>query len=118
MVELRSIPNIKSYDNHAEALRFLLGGIGTGNISLNARGELCDFEIFNRQSKGLKLPYSFFALWYSLPSGESDALVLEAKPQGLCDAPMGVAPSLVPGLPRFDSSCFSSAFSCWGHSSP
>ena len=110
MVELRSIPNIKSYDNHAEALRFLLGGIGTGNISLNARGELCDFEIFNRQSKGLKLPYSFFALWYSLPSGESDALVLEAKPQGLCDAPMGVAPSLVPGLPRFDSSCFSSAY--------
>ncbi len=110
MVELRSIPNIKSYDNHAEALRFLLGGIGTGNISLNARGELCDFEIFNRQSKGLKLPYSFFTLWYSLPSGESDALVLEAKPQGLCDAPMGVAPSLVPGLPRFDSSCFSSAY--------
>ena len=59
MVELRSIPNIKSYDNHAEALRFLLGGIGTGNISLNARGELCDFEILTVKARGLKLPYSF-----------------------------------------------------------
>ena len=91
MVELRSIPNIKSYDNHAEALRFLLGGIGTGNISLNARGELCDFEIFNRQSKGLKLPYSFFALWYSLPSGESDALVLEQSRKDCATLPWGGA---------------------------
>lgn len=110
MIELKNIPNIKSYDSKADALRFLLGGIGTGNISLTAKGELCDFEIFNRQSKGLKLPYSFFSLWYSFPSGEQDAIVLEAKPEGLCDAPMGVAPGLVPGLPRFDSSRFSSAY--------
>ena len=48
MIELKNIPNIKSYDSKADALRFLLGGIGTGNISLTAKGELCDFEIFNR----------------------------------------------------------------------
>ena len=51
MVELRSIPNIKSYDNHAEALRFLLGGIGTGNISLNARGELCDLRFLTVKAR-------------------------------------------------------------------
>lgn len=111
MVELRSIPNIKSYDNHAEALRFLLGGIGTGNISLNARGELCDFEIFNRQSKGLKLPIPF-ALWYSLPSGESDALVLEAKPQGLCDAPMGWRPAWCPDFPGLIPAAFPAPILC------
>ena len=60
MIDISSIPNVKSYTDQANALRFLLGGIGTGNISMNARGELCDFEIFNKPNKGVKLPYSFF----------------------------------------------------------
>jgi len=33
-------------------IKFLLGGIGTGSISLEGRGSLTDWEIFNRPSKG------------------------------------------------------------------
>ena len=49
-----------------EALRtvaFPLGGIGTGTVSLGGRGNLQDWEIFNRPGKGKHLPYTFFALW-------------------------------------------------------
>src|SRR5258707_739738 len=42
---------------------FPLGGIGTGTVSLGARGELRDWEIFNRPAKGRTLPYSFVTLW-------------------------------------------------------
>ena len=41
---------------------FLLGGIGTGNVSVGARGELRDWEIFNVPGKGVSLHYSFFAI--------------------------------------------------------
>ena len=41
---------------------FPLGGIGTGNVSLGARGELRDWELENLPDKGRYNPYSFFAL--------------------------------------------------------
>jgi len=47
----------------ANALAFPLGGIGTGTISLGARGNLRDFEIWNEPRKGWILPYTHFALW-------------------------------------------------------
>jgi uncharacterized protein (DUF608 family) len=33
-------------------LAFPLGGIGTGSISLGGRGQLRDWEIYNRPDKG------------------------------------------------------------------
>ena len=42
---------------------FPLGGIGTGTVSLGGRGELRDWEIFNRPAKRRVLPFSFVALW-------------------------------------------------------
>lgn len=50
------------FKSDASEVRFLLGGIGTGNISVNARGKLLDFEIFNWPSKNTKFPLSFFAI--------------------------------------------------------
>lgn len=43
-------------------IKFLLGGIGTGSISLEGRGSLTDWEIFNRPSKGKSLYGNFVAL--------------------------------------------------------
>ncbi len=43
-------------------IRFPLGGIGSGSISLCGNGELCDFEIFNRPNKNTKNGYSHFAI--------------------------------------------------------
>ena len=44
------------------AVAFPLGGIGTGNVSLGARGDLRDWEIFNHPGKGTRLPNTFFAI--------------------------------------------------------
>lgn len=48
-----------SYNGDAGVAKFLLGGIGTGNISVGARGELRDWEIFNWPGKGQFVPFSF-----------------------------------------------------------
>ncbi len=50
------------YTSDAKELAFLLGGIGTGNISVGSRGELKDWEIFNWPGKKTKFPFSFFAI--------------------------------------------------------
>jgi non-lysosomal glucosylceramidase len=43
-------------------IAFPLGGIGIGTVSLGGRGQLRDWEIFNRPGKGVTLPYTFFAI--------------------------------------------------------
>lgn len=50
------------YKRDASEVRFLLGGIGTGNFSVNSRGKFLDWEIFNWPSKNTKFPLSFFAI--------------------------------------------------------
>ncbi|MGW8179391.1 MAG: GH116 family glycosyl-hydrolase, partial [bacterium] len=52
----------RRYGREATEAAFLLGGIGTGNISVGSRGDLRDWEIWNKSAKGQKLPYSFFAI--------------------------------------------------------
>ena len=51
-----------SFSAAHSALAFPLGGIGTGNVSLGARGELRDWEIFNAPAKGKLLPNTFFTI--------------------------------------------------------
>lgn len=46
----------------ARAAAFPLGGIGTGNVSIGARGELRDWELDYRPAKGARLPFSLFAI--------------------------------------------------------
>src|SRR3954453_22968162 len=58
---------------------FPLGGIGTGTVSLGGRGQLRDWEIFNRPGKGKVLPYSFFAIWACPEGGAPVARVLERR---------------------------------------
>jgi non-lysosomal glucosylceramidase len=74
--ELYSKQSQRSFTNDAQEAAFLLGGIGTGNISIGARGELKDWEIFNRPAKGNKVPYSFFSIWAKTDGGKGIAKVL------------------------------------------
>src|SRR5438270_4813363 len=60
-------------------IAFPLGGIGTGTVSLGGRGDLRDWEIFNRPAKGRWLPYTFFALWARPEGGDAVARVLERR---------------------------------------
>lgn len=41
----------KAYSGDAGCVDFLLGGIGTGNVSLGARGNLTTWQIFNQPDR-------------------------------------------------------------------
>src|SRR6266851_8547290 len=60
-------------------IAFPLGGIGTGTVSLGGRGELRDWEIFNRPAKGRSMPFTFFALWAQPADANAIARVLERQ---------------------------------------
>lgn len=84
----------------AERAAFPLGGIGTGNVSLGARGELRDWELENLPDKGRVNPYSFFAI-HAAPEGrESVTRVLEAGVTGRRDLDAGFPFERQAGLPR------------------
>jgi non-lysosomal glucosylceramidase len=83
---------------------FPLGGIGTGAVSLGGRGDLRDWEIFNRPNKGTRLPYTFPVIW---TRGErAIAKVLEAHPQPPYTGSHGLDRMTVLGLPRLDGALF------------
>lgn len=79
---------------------FPLGGIGTGNVSLGARGELRDWELENLPDKGRHNPYSFFAIHAAPRGGPAVTRVLEARFAGRHDADAGYAFDRLAGLPR------------------
>lgn len=84
----------------SERVAFLLGGIGTGNVSLGARGELRDWELENLPDKGRINPYSFFAIHARPAGGGAVARVLEARMTGRHDWDAGYAFDRLAGLPR------------------
>ncbi len=98
---------IRSYDHTAAALAFPLGGIGTGNVSLGARGELRDWEIFNSPAKGATLPLTFFALRCQQADQAPKVRVLEGPLQAPHTPSHGYHPmKSLGGLPRFKGTTF------------
>lgn len=91
-------------------IAFPLGGIGTGTISLGGRGQLRDWEIFNRPDKGNSPEYGFPAIWVQAGKGKPVARVLEARLQPPYEGQDGLAAKNVPGLPRFESATFTGAY--------
>jgi uncharacterized protein (DUF608 family) len=86
-------------------IAFPLGGIGTGTVSLGGRGNLQDWEIFNRPAKGLNLPFTFFAVRVKSDDGYL-AKVLESRLLPSYTSSHGLPNSRVSGLPRLDSASF------------
>jgi non-lysosomal glucosylceramidase len=103
---LRDRKKIRSFEASAGALAFPLGGIGTGNVSLGARGDLRDWEIFNAPAKGNKLPNTFFAIRLQTANQKPIARILEAALQPPFNLSHGYHPSQNGGLPRFANSSF------------
>ncbi|MGN6273833.1 MAG: GH116 family glycosyl-hydrolase [Protaetiibacter sp.] len=83
---------------------FPLGGIGTGNVSLGARGELRDWEFENLPDKGRYNPYSFFAIHADPRGGTPVTRVLEARLNGPHDLDAGYGFDRLAGLPRLSGS--------------
>ena len=102
------LDHLTEYDEGASETAFLLGGIGTGNVSLGARGELKDWELFNTPGKGNTFPYTFFAL-HANNQKEGDgriarSRVLEGPIQPPHNLSHGYDSSRLAGLPRMQHS--------------
>jgi uncharacterized protein (DUF608 family) len=92
-----------------EALReiaFPLGGIGTGCISLGGRGELRDWEIFNRPNQGFRPPFAFAALRAQASDGGVVSRVVESPILPPFSGPGGAAHANAEGLPHMASNTF------------
>lgn len=106
--ELYDMDGVRTYDDTASEVAFLLGGIGTGNISIGSRGELKDWEIFNKPGKGNKLPLTFFSIFTRDGEGKTTAKILESRIKPPYSGPHGYRSGAMDGigelagLPRLD----------------
>lgn len=97
--------DLYSFKSDATELAFLLGGIGTGNVSVGPRGELKDWEIFNWPGKKTKFPFAFFAIW-----AKNDAMpqpvskILESRRHPPFTSSHGYIQHELVNLPRFEDS--------------
>ncbi len=91
-------------------IAFPLGGVAAGSIALGGRGQLRDWEIFNRPNKRWAPDYAFPAIW--IKSGESQpiARVLEASLLPPYEGQDGLGSNNVPGLSRLASAEFTGQF--------
>ena len=102
--QLYSSNKQRTYKGDANQAAFLLGGIGTGNVSVAANGEFRDWEIFNRPGKGVRLPYSFFAIWTTKAGAKPVARILESQLQPPFAEAFGLSHWQLGGLPRMAGS--------------
>ena len=89
---------------------FPLGGIGTGTVSLGGRGELRDWEIFNRPAKRRILPFSFVALWARPEGGSGTMRVVEGPLQPPFMGWNGFKRESAQGLPHFQKAQFTGTY--------
>jgi uncharacterized protein (DUF608 family) len=88
-----------------------LGGIGTGGIGLGGRGNLQDWEIFNRPEIGHGLDYAFPSLFIHKPGAAPYSVILERRLLPPYDLQQeGLGSDNVPGLPRLAEAHFFGSF--------
>ena len=92
------------------AIAFPLGGVCAGSISLGGRGQLCDWEIFNRPDKGNAPSYAFPAIWAQAGARKPVARVLESRIQPPYEGSSGLGARNAPGLVRLASATFTGEF--------
>ncbi len=95
---------------HLSMIAFPLGGIAAGSISLGGRGQLRDWEIFNRPDKGNAPPYAYASVWAQLPGKKPVAKVAESRIGAPYEGSSGLGSNNSPGLQRLDSAVFTGAY--------
>lgn len=91
-------------------IAFPLGGVAAGSIALGGRGQLRDWEIFNRPDKGKSPQYAFAAVWAQAAGKKPVARVAEARLLPPFDGATGLGSKNAPGLPRLESATFTGMY--------
>ena len=91
-------------------ISFPLGGVGAGSLGLGGRGELRDWEIFNRPDKGSSPPYALPSIWIQTGTAEPVAHVLEARILPPYEGQDGLGSNNAPGLTRLRTATFTGEY--------
>src|SRR4051794_13791861 len=84
--------------DHLKMLAFPLGGVAAGSVSLGGRGQLRDWEIFNRPNVGFSPAYAMPTLWVKAGDATPQAHVLEARILPPYEGSSGLGSNNSPGL--------------------
>ncbi len=93
-----------------ERIAFPLGGVAAGSVALGGRGQLLDWEIFNRPDKGKSISYAFPSIWAQAGKSKPIARVLEARLMPPYEAASGLSPNQVSGLTRLEDATFTGEY--------
>jgi len=91
-------------------ISFPLGGVAAGSLGLGGRGQLRDWEIFNRPNQGYCPRYAFPSIWARAGSAKPVARVLEARLLPPFSGQDGLGSDNVPGLSRLEDAAFTGSY--------
>jgi non-lysosomal glucosylceramidase len=91
-------------------LAFPLGGVAAGSLALGGRGQLRDWEIFNRPNKGFTPQYAFPAIWIKAGEAKPITKVLEARILPPFEGQDGLGSKNSPGLSRIATAEFTAQY--------
>lgn len=87
-----------------------MGGVGAGSLGLGGRGQLRDWEIFNRPHQGNAPSYAFPAIWTQTGSAAPVARVLESRILPPYQGEDGLGSQNAPGLSRLQAAAFTGEY--------
>jgi len=102
-------PRVFTGPNLAQ-ISFPLGGIGAGCIGLGGRGQLRDWEIFNRPDQGNAPNYAFPSIRVETAGRKPFVSVLEARLQPPYQGSFGIRSHSAAGLQRLQGATFTGEF--------
>src|SRR5580698_7808425 len=91
-------------------IAFPLGGVAAGSLSLGGRGQLRDWEIFNRPNKGFSPAYALPSIWVQAGNSKPVARVLEARILPPYEGQDGLGSNNSPGLSRIQGATFTGEY--------
>src|SRR3984957_9430071 len=104
-----SFPRVFAGDQ-LKMLAFPLGGVTAGSLALGGRGQLRDWEIFNRPNKGFTPQYAFPAIWIKSGNAKPVTRVLEARILPPYEGQDGLGANNSPGLSRIATAEFTAQY--------
>ena len=91
-------------------IAFPLGGVAAGSVALGGRGQLRDWEIFNRPNKGNSPAYAIPSIWAQAGDAKPVARVLEARILPPYEGQDGLGSNNAPGLSTAGRATFTGEF--------